>query len=46
MSAGTFPSSELFFHEGGTTKSHIEPSRDCREDGSEPGCVAPLGRSQ
>ena len=31
---------------GGTTKSHTEPGRDCRGDGPEPGCIAPLGRSK
>ena len=31
---------------GGTAKSHMEPSRDYRGTGPEPGCFAPSGRSQ
>ena len=31
---------------GGTTKSHMEASWNCREDGPEPGCFTPMERSQ
>ena len=32
---------QLFFDEGWTIKSHMEPSWDCRGNGPEPGCSSP-----
>ena len=41
LNAGTFSAQPTFLWRGGTIKSHMEPSWDCRRDGPELGCFSP-----